>query len=97
MSEYENFVMLDDEAIDDVLTHFNNITNGFISLGVTITNDQKVRKIIRSLPKTWEVKSTTLKELNDAKEMNYTVFMGNLKTYEMEMKARKSREPQKEN
>ena len=88
--------MLDDEAIDDVLTRFNNITNSLISLGVTITNDQKVRKIIRSLPKTWEVKSTTLKELSDAKEMNYTVFMGNLKTYEMEMKARKSREPQKE-
>jgi len=37
-----------------------------------------------------------LKELNDAKEMNYTVFMGNLKTYEMEIKARKSHEPQKE-
>ena len=96
MSEYENFAMIENEPIDDMLTRFNNITNGLISLGETITNDQKVRKIIRSLPKTWEVKSTTLKELNDAKEMNYTVFMGNLKTYEMEMKARKSREPQKE-
>jgi len=92
MSEYENFVMLDNEAIDDVLTKFNNITNGLISLGVTITNDQNVRKIIRSLSKTF----TTLKELNDTKEINYTVFIGNLKTYEMEMKARKSREPQKE-
>jgi hypothetical protein len=96
MTEYENFAMLDNEAIDDMLTRFNNITNGLISLGEEVTNDQKVRKVIRSLPKAWEVKSTTLKELNDAKEMNFTVFMGNLKTHEMEMKARKSREPQKE-
>lgn len=75
--------MHNNEGIGDMLTRFNNITNGLISLGEPITNDQKVRKIIQSLPKTWEVKATTLKELNNAKEMNFTVFMGNLETHEI--------------
>jgi len=51
--------------------------------------------IIRSLPKTWEIKATTLKELNNSKEMNLTEFMSNLKTHEMKLKAREEREPQK--
>ena len=87
----------DDESIDDMLTHFTIITNALISLGKPIDNDQKVRKIIRALPQAWEVKATSSKELNDKKEMDFTAFMRNLKTHEIEMKARKDCEPQKEN
>ena len=53
MTDYEMFIMHENESIDDMLTRFNNIYNGLIALGENITNDQKVRKIIRSLPKTW--------------------------------------------
>ena len=52
-----------------MVTRFTKITNGLVSLGVTIDNDQKVRKIIRALPPSWEVKSITLNELNDEKDM----------------------------
>ena len=71
------------------------ITNGLISVDKPISSDQKVRKILKALPKFWEVKSTILKELNDKKEMDFTTFMGNLKTHEMKMNARKDREPHK--
>jgi len=57
--------MLDNKSIDEMLSHFTKITNGLSSLGDEIVNDQKVRKVIRALPKAWEVKATTLKELND--------------------------------
>ena len=77
-----------------MLTCFTTITNGLISLGKPIDNDQKETKIIRALPQVWEVKATTLKDLNDREEMNFTTFMKNLKTHEMEMKVRKDREPQ---
>ena len=43
----------------------------------------------------WEVKATTLKELNDSKKMDFTAFMSNLKTHEMEIKAREEQKPQK--
>jgi len=44
-----------------------------------------------------EVKATTLKELNDNKKIDFTAFMENLNTHEMELKAREDCEPQKKN
>jgi len=52
----------------------------------TIDNGQKVRKVIRALPQSWEIKSATLKELNDKGEMDFMGLIGNLKTHEMEKK-----------
>jgi len=57
------------DSIDDMVTRFTKITSGFASLGDAIDNDRKVRKLIRALPPSWEVKATTLKELNDKEEM----------------------------
>ena len=57
--------MNDNETIDEMITRFTKITNDLSSLGDSIDNDQKVRKVIRALPQSWGVKSTTLKELND--------------------------------
>jgi len=87
--------MFDNESIDDMLTRFTKITNALSSLGDKIDNDQKIRKVIRALPKSWEVKATTLKELNDKEEMDFSGFIGNLKTHEMEMKIREEREAPK--
>ena len=80
--------MFDGESIDDMLTRFTTITNRLESLGKPIHNDQKVRKIIRALLQAWEVKATTLKELNNREKIDFITFMGNLKTHEMEMKVR---------
>ena len=77
---------------DKMLTRFTKITNGLSSLSDKIDNDQKIRKVIRTLPKSWEVKAITLKELNDREEMDFSGFIGNLKTHEMEMKVREERE-----
>ena len=48
--QYESFRMLEDESIDDMITKFTKITNALSSLGDDISNDQKVRKVIRALP-----------------------------------------------
>jgi len=78
-SQYQNFIMHDNDSIDDMVTRFTKITNGLASLGDAIDNDQKVRKVIRALPPSWEVKATTLKELNDKEEIELTDLIGNLK------------------
>ena len=75
--------MLENEYVDEMLTRFTKITNGF-SLGDTIDNDQKIRKVIRALPKAWKVKVTTLKELNNREEMDFSGFIENLKTHDIE-------------
>ena len=81
--------MNENEFIDDMITKFTKIINGLTSLSDEIDNDQKVRKVICALPPSWEVKATTLNELNDKEEMKLISLIGNLKTHEMEIKARK--------
>jgi len=87
--------MHDNDSIDDMVIKFTKITNGLASLGDAIDNDQKVRKVIRALPQSWEVKATTLKELNDKEEMKRIGLISNHKTHEMERKAREEMTPQK--
>ena len=68
------------------------LLNEFSSLGDTIDSDQKICKIIRALSKAWEVKATTLNKLNDREEVDFSGFIGILKTHKMEMKVREERE-----
>ena len=67
------------ESIDEMLTRFTKITNNLSSLGDAIDNDQMIKKVIKALPKSWEVKATTLKELNNREEMDFSDFIENLK------------------
>jgi len=87
--------MLECESIDEMLTRFITITNGPVSLGKPISNDQKVWKILKTLFISWEVKTITLRELNGKENIDFIAFVGNLKTHKMEMKAREHREPYK--
>ena len=86
--------MHENDSIDDMVTKFTKITKGLSSLGDTIDNNQKV-KVIRALPPSWEVKATTLKELNDKKEMELIGLIGNLKSHKMERKIREEIAPKK--
>ena len=88
--------MHENDTIDNMVIRFTKITNSLAYLGDTIDNDQKVRKVIRALSPSWEVKATALKELNDKEEMELiilisnlkTSLISNLKTYKMERKVR---------
>ena len=94
-SQYENFSMNENESIDDMIIKFTKITNGLLSLGDKIDNDQKVRKVIRALLTSCKVKTTTLKELNDKEEIEIIRLIENLKTHEIERKGREEKAPQK--
>ena len=53
---YEFFKMKPDETIPQMLTRFTDIINGLTSLSKIYTNAEIVRKVLRSLPKSWETK-----------------------------------------
>ena len=55
----------------------------------------KVRKVIRAIPPSWEIKSTTLKKLNNKEKMEVIDLIGNLKTHEIERKEREEKAPLK--
>ena len=50
--------MNEDESIDDMITKFTKIIDNLASLGDEIDNDQKVRKVICALSRSWEVEFT---------------------------------------
>ena len=85
--------MHENESINDMVTKFTKITNGLASSRDVIDNDQKVWKLIRALSSSWEVKATTLKELNDKKVIELIGLISNLKTHEMERKVREETTP----
>jgi len=82
-SQYKIFTMHDNDTIDGKVKRITKITNGLASLGDAIDNDQKVRKVIRAHPPSWEVKATKFKELNDKEKIELIGLIGNLKTHEM--------------
>ena len=57
--KYELFKIEHDESITAMFTRFTDI-NGLKSLGKSYTNSELVRKILRSLPRTWEAKVTAI-------------------------------------
>ena len=78
-----------------MLTRFTKITNGLSSLGDTIDNDQKIWRSTIERRWIYLLKATTLKELNDWEEIDFSRFIRNFKTHEMEMKVREERKPPK--
>ena len=79
--ENELFVMKKDENISEISTRFTNIINCLKSLGKIYTNEENVRKILRSLPKRWEANKTTIFAARDLKVLSLDELVGSLMTY----------------
>ncbi|XP_038882257.1 uncharacterized protein LOC120073484 [Benincasa hispida] len=62
---YELFKMDANETISEMFTRFTNIVNALKGLGKSYTTSENVRKILRSLPKSWEAKVTMIQEAKD--------------------------------
>ena len=80
---YELFRMKSKESITDMFTRFTDIVNGLKSLGRSYPNSEQVRKILRSLPKSWEAKVTAIQEAKDLNTLPIEELLGSLMTYEL--------------
>ena len=83
---YELFKMDANETITDMFTRFTNIINALKGLGKVYTTSENVRKILRSLPKTWEAKVTAIQEAKDLTKLPLEELIGSLMTHEVIMK-----------
>ena len=83
---YELFKMDANETITDMFTRFTNIINALKGLGKVYTTSENVRKILRSLPKTWEAKVTVIQEAKDLTKLPLEELIGSLMTHEIIMK-----------
>ncbi|XP_057756290.1 uncharacterized protein LOC130975519 [Arachis stenosperma] len=82
MKEYEMFSMKEDESIDQMFERFSIIINNLDAMGRSYSEETLVRKILRSLTKKWEVKSTAISERNDLIKITYDELRGKLLAYE---------------
>ena len=64
---------------------FTNIINALKSLGKSYTNDELVRKILRSLPYEWEAKVIAIQEAKDLTKLGIEELLGSLMAYELSM------------
>jgi hypothetical protein len=82
ISKFEEIKMLEEETFEDFYTKISNLRNSRVSLGKQISDVKLIRKILRSLPKHFRIKVTTIEESKDLEKMKIEELVGTLQTYE---------------
>ena len=75
--------MQEDETIHDYYMNFLAIANPFDSLGEKLSDEKLVRKILRSLPKRFDMKVTAIEEAQDVSNMQVEELIGSLQNFEL--------------
>ncbi len=91
-SEYQNFTMNAAESIKEMFTRFNDIVTNLQALGKEISNEEKVQKVLGSLPPNWEPKVTAIEEARDISTLSMDDLLGTLLTHEIKMKKKENSE-----
>ena len=89
-SKYELFKMQEDENITEMYTRFTEIVNALEALGKSLSEEEKVLKILScSLTSDWESKANGIEESNDMATYKLEDLIGNLMAYELRLKHKK--------
>jgi len=75
--------MKDDESIHDFNMNILDIASTYSALGERMSEEKLVIKILRSLPKKFDMKVTTIEESQDICNMKVDELVGSLQTFEM--------------
>ena len=89
-TRFEEVKMSDDELFDSFYGRLNEIVITKLNLGEKIEDAKVVRKILRSLPKSFWVKVIAIKESKDLDEIKIQELIGSLQTYELGLPSHKS-------
>ena len=92
---YELFSINNSETIVKMFTWFIDIVGGLQGLGKTYKEFKKVMKILRSFPKKWEAKVTTIQEAKNLTKLPLEELIGSLMTHELTMKIHQDVEDKK--
>ena len=90
-TKFEELKMGDDEAFDSFYGKLNEIVIAKLNLGERIEDSKVVRNILRSLPKSFRAKVTTIEESKDLDEIKIQELIGSLQTYELRLPSHKLR------
>jgi hypothetical protein len=82
-TKFENLRMREDESVHDFHMTILDYVNTFDSLGEKLPEERMVRKMLRSLPKKFDMKVTAIEEFRDLSDIKLDDLVGSLQTYEM--------------
>ena len=82
-TSFEEIKMEEDESFDKFYAKLKDIVNLAFNLGKTILEPKIMRKVLRSLPKRFHAKITTIEESNNIDKIPLTELVGNLQTYKL--------------
>ena len=81
--------MSDDESFDSFYGKLNEIVITKLNLGEKIEDAKVMRKILRSLLKSFQAKVTTIEESKDLVKIMIQELIGSLQTYELRLPSHK--------
>jgi hypothetical protein len=77
--------MLEEETFGEFYSKMSDLRNSMVSLGKPVSDVKLIQKILRSLPKCFRIKVTTIEERKDLEEMKIEELVGSLQTYELSL------------
>ncbi|KZV28249.1 hypothetical protein F511_02119 [Dorcoceras hygrometricum] len=91
--KYEVIKMKDGETMAEFDERFSAVVIDLNSLGKEYSNRELVLKVMRALPKEWDVKTMAMRESKDLNKMELHELFSNLKAYEFELETRSEAGP----
>jgi len=82
-TKFENLWMKDYESIHDFHMNILEIANTSSAFGEKMSDEKLVRKILKSLPKRFDMKVTAIEEAQDISNMKVDELIGSLQTFEL--------------
>ncbi|GKD80701.1 hypothetical protein Tco_1347540, partial [Tanacetum coccineum] len=86
VQQYEQFVVSEDESIDNAFARFNTIITSLKALDEGYSSKNYIRKFLRALHPKWRAKVTAIEESKDLTSLSLDELIGNLKVHEMIIK-----------
>jgi hypothetical protein len=82
ISIFEEIKMLEEETFGEFYTKISDLRNSMVSLGKSVSDVKLIRKILKSLPKCFRIKMTTIEESKDLYKMKIEELVRSLQIYE---------------
>ncbi|GKB33524.1 zf-CCHC domain-containing protein [Tanacetum coccineum] len=86
VQQYEQFVIFEDESIDNAFARFNTIITSLKSPDEGYSSKNYVRKFLRALHPKWRAKVMAIEESKDLTSLSLDELIGNLKVHKMIIK-----------
>ena len=84
-NQYEIFKMQANESVTSWFDRYTTIVNQLNQLGRVIPEDEMVKRLLRSLPKSWRSTVVAIREAKDLNKISLDEICGSFLTYEQEV------------